>query len=192
MSRDTLRRIREDPRGSFVLDILVSVAIVAGVAGVLFLVSGLWPPMVAVESGSMQPHMQPGDLVFVVSEDRFVPGNAGAVEGVVTRRAGMESGYRSFGGYGDVIVYYPNGNARDTPVIHRAMRYVERGEEWTDTDGVNRTAEHSGFLTKGDANRFYDQNPGEHISTVVRPSWVKGKAKIKIPLLGRLRLLFPY
>lgn len=183
---------REDPVGSFVYDILVSVAIVAGLAGILFLLSGLWPPMVAVESGSMQPHMQPGDLIFVVGQDRWVPGDAATVDGVVTRQEGHEAGYRSFGGYGDVIVYYPNGNTRETPVIHRAMRYIEAGETWNGTDGGNYTAEHSGFLTKGDANEHYDQNPEEHISTVVRPEWVRGKAKFRIPFLGGIRLLFPY
>lgn len=192
MSWDKLKKIREDPRGSFALDILVSIGIVAGLAGFLFLVSGLWPPMVAVESGSMEPHMSAGDLVFVVEEGRYTPSDVGTVNGIVTRSMGREAGYRTFGGYGDVIVYYPDGARGRTPVIHRAMRYVEAGETWVGTDGRNRTAEHAGFLTKGDANEHYDQNPDQHISGVVRPEWVKGKAKFSIPFLGRLRLLFPY
>lgn len=31
---------------------------------------GLWTPMVAVESGSMEPHMQVGDIIFIKSIDR--------------------------------------------------------------------------------------------------------------------------
>lgn len=34
------------------------------------LVFGLWTPMVAVESGSMEPHMQVGDIIFIKSADR--------------------------------------------------------------------------------------------------------------------------
>jgi len=31
---------------------------------------GLWTPMVAVESGSMEPHMQVGDIIFIKNIDR--------------------------------------------------------------------------------------------------------------------------
>ncbi|WP_229774080.1 S26 family signal peptidase [Halocalculus aciditolerans] len=51
---------------------LLSTALIVAIVGlVLFAVSGLWPPLVAVESGSMQPHMERGDLVFVMEEHRF-------------------------------------------------------------------------------------------------------------------------
>ena len=35
------------------------------VGAVLFAVAGVWPPVVAVESASMQPNLDRGDLVFV-------------------------------------------------------------------------------------------------------------------------------
>ena len=57
----------------YVRDVVTSVGAVLAVGLLLFAVSGIWPPMVAVESGSMKPNMQAGDLVFVVSEERFVP-----------------------------------------------------------------------------------------------------------------------
>ncbi|ERH12872.1 MAG: hypothetical protein J07HB67_01898 [halophilic archaeon J07HB67] len=43
-----------------VRETLSSALIVVVVGVVLFAISGIWPPMVAVESGSMEPHMQKG------------------------------------------------------------------------------------------------------------------------------------
>lgn len=61
-----------DERVAITRDIVSSVAIVAVIGLLLFTVSGVWPPLVAVESGSMEPNMERGDLIFVVDDDRFV------------------------------------------------------------------------------------------------------------------------
>ena len=76
------------------------------------LVFGLWTPMVAVESGSMEPHMQVGDIIFIKSVDRV---------DIITNEEGKNSGYKSFEDYGDVILYRPYGQEGVTPIIHRAM-----------------------------------------------------------------------
>lgn len=188
--RATAPRERENPLVAFVRDVVISVAIVGGIAVVLFGVSGIWPPMVAIESGSMEPHMSKGDLVFVVNETRFQPDGVDAKHGVVTRAVGEDAGYERFGAPGDVIVYAPNGNERRRAVIHRVMRWVERGERWTDSQNETHTARHAGFLTKGDANPNYDQADG--ISGPVRPAWIRGKAKYSVPVIGNIRLLFPF
>ncbi|MFC6795856.1 S26 family signal peptidase [Halobaculum halobium] len=101
---------------------------VAVVAGLMFAVVGVWPPMVAVESGSMEPHMERGDLVVVAEPTRF--GGDGAVGGV---RAAHETptGDRTFGARGDVIVF-TSPTLQGTPIIHRAHFHVERGENWYD------------------------------------------------------------
>lgn len=102
--------------------------VVGAVALVLFLVSGTWPAVVTIESESMVPHMNVGDLVFVVAEDRFGP--------LQTWTFGKETGYEKFGSYGDVIIYNRNGNAGPPiplpllstgahPIIHRAMGTVQ-------------------------------------------------------------------
>jgi signal peptidase len=57
----------------FVREAASSALTVAMVGLLLFAVSGVWPPLVAVESGSMQPNMEKGDLVFVMEEQRFAP-----------------------------------------------------------------------------------------------------------------------
>ena len=181
---------------ALVRDSVVVVGSVALVALLLVAVSGVWPPLVAVESGSMEPHIHTGDMVFVMTEGRF-PG-PDARHGVVTTR--QADSYEQFAGDGDVIVFAPNGNADRTPIIHRAMFYVEAGENWYDraepgavggadncTELADCPAPHAGFVTKGDAVETYDQVQPT-TSTVVRPSWVVGTAEVRIPGLGWLRL----
>ncbi|ELY65547.1 S24/S26 family peptidase [Natrinema versiforme] len=183
-------------------DVLSSVAIVAAVGLLLFAVSGIWPPLVAVESGSMEPNMHKGDLIFVVDDDRFVGDNPAAGTGVVTLENGQESGHEKFGNPGDVIVYQPNGDPSEIPVIHRAHFWVEEDENWVETKASEEIvgdatcteiatcpAEHAGFVTKGDANDGYDQY-GNGISDIVKPEWVTGKAMYRIPWLGNVRLTF--
>ncbi|SEW26014.1 S24/S26 family peptidase [Natrinema salifodinae] len=185
-----------------VRDVLSSVAIVAIIGLVLFAVSGIWPPLVAVESGSMEPHMHRGDLVFVADEGRFVGDNPADGTGVVTLENGQESGHEKFNNPGDVIVFQPNGNAAATPVIHRAHFWVEEDERWVETKANEEVigdatcaevqscpAPHDGFVTKGDNNAGYDQY-GNSVSTVVKPEWVTGKAMFRIPWLGHVRLTF--
>src|SRR6056297_1555314 len=53
----------DDESVVLVRDVASSVAIVAVVGLLLFAVSGLWPPLVAVESPSMEPNMHTGDLI---------------------------------------------------------------------------------------------------------------------------------
>ena len=181
-----------------------SSALAVGMVGLLlFSVSGVWPPLVAVESGSMQPNMEKGDLVFVMEEHRLSPDFATEDTGVVTLAAARESGndYRKFGGTGDVVVYEPFGNARATPIIHRAHFWVDDGENWydradpavVDADNCdelrNCPAPHAGFITKGDneaTNGYYDQARG--ISSPVKPEWVRGTAEYRVPYLGWVRL----
>lgn len=194
-------RTSESAAASLVRDVVVSLLVVVGVGLLLYGVSGVWPPLVAVESDSMEPHLQKGDLVLVVDEGRFAPDYAATDTGVVTAEAGLEHDYRRFGGPGDVIVYRPNGVAGTTPIIHRAHLYVESGENWydqadqtlVDADSCEGLAAcpapSTGFVTKGDnevTNDYYDQQRG--ISGVVQPEWVRGRAVLRIPWLGWIRL----
>lgn len=156
--------------------------------GIPFLISGVWPPYVTVVSDSMHPNISKGDFVYVVEQDRF--SNGDSIHGIQTSNL-------SDGG-GDVIVYKPNGNESRTPVIHRAIRYVDEGENWVedvDEEHVrydscnlvrNCPAENSGFITLGDANDRYDQVSG--ISAPVKQEWIVGKHKLNIPNLGWLSI----
>lgn len=187
----------------YTFDIVSSVTIVALIGALLFATSGVWPPLVAIESPSMEPHIDTGDLVFVMDEQRFAGPGAIGESGVVPARAGEKTGYRTFEGYGDVIIYEPDGNDEATPIIHRAMFWVESGENWydrADSAGVggadnceelaNCPASHAGFITRGDntvSNKRYDQAMG--ISEPVKPEWVIGTAEYGVPGLGQVRLL---
>jgi len=117
---------------SLARDILWMVAVVGGIALALYLICGTWPAVVTIESGSMTPHMNVGDLVIVVAPDRF-----GELQ---TWEQGNASGYRKYDDYGDVIIYRPNGItdfwaligvlplSKQHPIIHRAMTWVDAGE----------------------------------------------------------------
>jgi signal peptidase len=183
-------------------EFLVSVGAVVFVGLLLFSISGVWPPMVAIESGSMEPNMKPNDLVFITDNERFVNDAAQEGTGVVTAEAGSETGYEKFGGHGDVIVFAPDGNERQIPIIHRAHFWVEEGEDWydrADPDNVgtatscdelrNCPAPNDGFITKGDneaTNQRYDQARG--LSGPVQEEWVIGTAEVRVPWLGWIRL----
>ena len=181
----------------FIRETLYSALAVVAVGLLLFAISGVWPPMVAVESGSMEPEMSRGDLIFVTEPQRFTPDYAYGDTGVVTVDIGSEEGYRSFGGNGSVVIYDPPSRA-GSPIIHRAHFHVEEGENWYDranTDYMNANdcsqlsncpAPHDGFITKGDANARYDQ--ASNIAGPVRPEWIRGTARIRIPYLGYVRL----
>jgi signal peptidase len=192
---------------AFVREFGRSAAMVLLVGLLLFGVSGVWPPMVAVESPSMVPHMQPGDLVFLMDEGRLVPASAQAGTGVVPLAAAESVDYRRFGGYGDVVVFAtPQRERRGRPpIIHRAHFWVEEGENWFDRadpeyvradecgdspeEGLRHCpAPHDGFITKGDGNAYYDQSQG--LSPPVRPEWVRGTAEVRVPWLGCVRLYF--
>lgn len=188
--------------GALILyDIASALAIVGLVVGFVFAISGLWPPLVAIESGSMDPHIQKGDLAFVMDESRFPAEGAIGGTGVITHQQARQTGHESFQRPGDVIVYEPDGDEDATPIIHRAMFYVEDGENWVergneslltssvDCDSLSTCpAPHDGFITSGDSSRndYYDQS--RSLSTVVKPEWVKGRAMGRIPFLGKIRL----
>jgi len=185
----------------FAWDVLSSILAVALFGAYLFAISGVWPPLVAVESGSMEPNMNTHDLVFVMESDRFPAAEAAGGADVVTAERGAQTGYTQFGGHGDVIIYAPDGRTSETPIIHRAMLWVEEGENWYDradpahvrnADSCvqlrNCPAPHDGYVTKGDNNAVYDQTRG--LSGPVKPEWVVGTAEVRAPGLGWLRLQF--
>jgi signal peptidase I len=131
MSLVTQFRSSEHWAVSLARDLLWVLAVVGSIALALFLICGTWPAVVTIESGSMIPHMNIGDLVVVVDKDRF-----GTLQ---TWDDGKISGYKKFEDYGDVIIYRPNGYtdmwaqvgllplSGQHPIIHRAMTWEEAG-----------------------------------------------------------------
>lgn len=180
-------------------EFLISGSIVLVIGLLLFSLSGVWPPMVAVESGSMEPNIEKYDLIFVTEPGRFAP-DAADTQGVVTAESIDDSEHESFNRAGSVVVYQ-NPNSYGPPIIHRAHFYVEEGENWHDQANPayitadncgqlqNCPAPSAGYITKGDnqaSNSKYDQANG--IAPVVEPSWITGIARLRLPYLGYIRL----
>jgi len=129
----------------------------------------------AIESGSMEPNMHIGDLVFT----RNVPST-----GIVTHEDGATSGYKTFGDYGDVILYHKYGCTADTPIIHRAMYHVGADDPMWDGSPI---ASHTGYITKGDNNYVIDQHG---LCTVpIHEEWVIGVACFRVPYIGYVRIM---
>ena len=171
----------EDTLVSLGKDLLSVVAVLIIFMVLSKLVFGLWTPMVAVESGSMEPHMQVGDIIFVKSIDRT---------NVITNEEGKKSGYKSFENYGNVVLYRPYGEEGVTPIIHRAMYRVETGEPMWENGPI---APYSGYITKGDnviTNTHFDQEGQISYEMPIKDEWIIGTAQYRIPYLGYIRLIF--
>jgi len=118
-------------------DACVAAALVALVLLAMYAYTGQWPPMVVIESNSMM-HGQDnlshvgtidtGDLVLVQEID--------SIADVEDYTEGYASDHRTYGDFGDVIVYKPDGNELLTPIIHRAMIFLT-----VNPDGASYRAE---------------------------------------------------
>lgn len=218
---DKFRRFWHTDNSSVALirDVLVALLAVLIILMILWAYTGQWlaAPMVAIESGSMEHPNSPfgrlgtidaGDMVLVVKVTKasdIIP-HGGPVQG-----AEAQNGWKTYGNYGDVIIYKPLNRTDVSQIIHRAMCWVDVSVKngvrtYTIKDYgiynattltipelglVNRAPEwdHSGFLTKGDNNDIIDE-----ISYIcpqpVEPSWISGKARGEIPWVGTINLFF--
>ncbi len=127
-----------------------------------------------IESGSMEPNMHIGDLAFT----RNAPST-----GIITHEDGATSG-KTFGDYGNVILYHKYGRTADTPIIHRAMYHVEAGEPMWKGGPI---APHAGYITKGDGNTVIDQHG--LCTEPIREEWVIGVACFRVPYIGYVRII---
>jgi len=166
----------DSPRAELLRDILSVAKILLLFAVISQIAFGTWTPMRAIESGSMVPNMQIGDIVFIEDISRT---------NIVTQEEGAISGYDTFGDFGNVILYRKYGRTDVTPIIHRAMYYVETGEPmWAG----GQAAPHAGYITKGDHNPTDDQHG--ICREPVREEWVIGVARFRLPYAGYVRLVF--
>lgn len=161
-------------------DFLIVMAMVAILSSISYIALGRWSPMVAVESKSMVPHLNVGDIIFIESIDRTE---------IITKNVAEKTGYSSFDYYGDVILYRRYGNQNGTPVIHRAMYYVGKDDPlWAG----GPPAPYAGYITKGDNNQTnaaYDQQGSISYLQPIKKEWVIGVARFRpIPLLGCVSL----
>jgi len=119
-------RDKEDRPENFwkalVRDAIVAGLIVAVILGAMYLYAGVWPPLVVVESSSMQHSDDVSSLGVIDTGDMVFQQAAPTRESIVTYLEGRANGYATYGDYGDVIIFNRVGSA--TPIIHRAIMYV--------------------------------------------------------------------
>ena len=108
---------------------LVALAIVVLLLVSLYAYTQNWPPVYVVESNSMQHGsadqiglLNTGDLVLAAKLDpsQIVPYTVGA-----------QTGYRTYGEFGDVVLYHPDGDLSRTLIIHRAILEIDANSDGT-------------------------------------------------------------
>lgn len=151
--------------------LLILVVVIVAVKVSAYAATGTTHFGFAQESGSMEPNMRVGDLILVQSPQHT---------NIITYAEGEMHGYKLFGDYGDVIIFHPNGISSATLIMHRAISWMEKGEEMPNGE----PAPHEGYITKGDNNPYPDQS-GLGIEPV-KPEWVRCVARVRIPYLGHL------
>lgn len=103
---------------------VLMVAVIAVLLGSLYAYTGNWPPLVVVESSSMQ-HGDNDVLGVINTGDLVLVKKVSVPSQVTTYVQGENIGYTTYGEYGDVLLYYPEGNLAATPVIHRAILWLD-------------------------------------------------------------------
>ena len=102
---------------------IIAPAIFLLVIGAIFLYSGIWPPMVVVESESMQHSDDRSYIGVIDTGDIVVVKKVDSYQEVTTYVEGLANGHSTYGEPGDVIVYHRSGMPK--PIIHRAMVMLE-------------------------------------------------------------------
>ncbi len=131
-----LEKARRLPRSvvNFLRDLAVAFLLVAIVFGALFAFARTWPPMVVVESGSMQHSDDMSFLGVVDTGDIVVVQTAPHRQDVATYVNGRAVGYTTYGDYGDVIVFQDPDGPPGRWIIHRALVFLA----WNETaDGFD-------------------------------------------------------
>ena len=105
-------------RDSLFFEPLVALAVIVVLLVALFAYTQNWPPVYVIESDSMQHGAN--DVVGLVNTGDLVLAQKISADDITPYLLGMQTGYSTYGEYGDVLLYHPNGGGT-TPIIHRAI-----------------------------------------------------------------------
>ncbi len=105
-------------RDSFWFIPILAIIVIGIVIGGLVAYTNSWPPVYVVQSMSMQHG--PNDHLGLINTGDLVLSKKVPVSTIVPYVVGMRTGYTTYGEYGDVVLYEPNGGT-GTPIIHRAI-----------------------------------------------------------------------
>ena len=89
---------------------------------VLFAYSGIWPPLVVVDSESMQ-HGENSSIGTIDTGDIVIVKEVNSLGEITTYVEGLSTGHQTYEGYGDVIIY--NSQYLNKSIIHRAIIELE-------------------------------------------------------------------
>jgi signal peptidase I len=109
-------------RDSLFFEPLVALAIIVLLLVSLWAYTQNWPPMYVVESSSMQHGTS--DQVSLINTGDLVLAQKIDSSRITTYVVGAQTSYSTYGEYGDVILYHPEGDTAPAPIIHRAILYV--------------------------------------------------------------------
>lgn len=185
--RGPKERVYFRARDSIYFEPLVALAIIVLLLVSLYAYTANWPPVYVVESNSMQHGT--ADILGLINTGDLVLAQRVPPDQVRTYVDGEHTGYTTYGEYGDVLLYNPNGLA-GTPVIHRAILFLEYNPNGTWnapslaglTCGGNASDQYevqstgSGCGTQGLSGTITLRNVGWQGVTVVIPLTSMGRA----------------
>jgi signal peptidase I len=109
-------------RDSLYFEPLVALAVIVLLLVGLFAYTQNWPPVYVVESDSMQHGST--DMLGLINTGDLVLAQKASAASIVPYVVGLTTGYSTYGEYGDVILYHPNGLGT-TPIVHRAILFLD-------------------------------------------------------------------
>lgn len=172
-------------RDSVFFEPLVALAIIVVLLVALFAYTQNWPPMYVVESDSMQHGSD--DHVGLINTGDLVLAQKLGVDQIVPYVVGAQSGYQTYGEYGDVILYHPDGDTSGAPIIHRALVYIQ-----INSDGTASVPELAGQPCGSAANAVYSVTTPtgcgtDHVAgglTLYRVGWQAVTVRVQFADLG--------
>ncbi len=111
-----------------VKDIVIAFIIVMIIIGGIYIYTGNWPPVVVVESPSMVHNTEESYLGVIDTGDLVLVKKIEGRNDVIPYMEGKRIGHETYSEYGDVLIYRKNGYDDITPVIHRAIVWLEFNE----------------------------------------------------------------
>jgi signal peptidase len=118
----TKRPVFYRARDTWWFEPLVALMIILVLLAGLYAYTQNWPPLYVVESESMQHGLD--DHVGLINTGDLVLAQSIATSAIVPYVVGMQTGYTTYGEYGDVLLYHPDGDTAPAPIIHRALLYL--------------------------------------------------------------------
>ncbi len=141
-------------RDSLFFEPLVALAIVAVLLVSLYAYTANWPPVYAIESNSMQHGS--GDHVGFLNAGDIVLAQKVSLDSIVPYVIGVQTGFSTYGEPGDVLLYYPYGQTSQTPIIHRAIFFLQ----WNPGNSTYNATDLGGLLCADSSSSVSYYTPG--------------------------------